>query len=343
MKAHLTTILVAAAALLLPMTAMSTSTMANANSVASICTNLPQATDGNLVLDRHSVRPGQSVLAVLSGFYQWPQAYIGGGSGETFLSCTPWVYERPEVMVHDAAGLFLVNVPSSAKPGTYSIYVAFAQGSTSAGMPPAGSLRRLAVTLTVSKTAPITASSRACQLRHVAAPAGHLNAQWSETSDPVIAASIAGVPASRLGILNWIDQLRYVGCIDGQALPVTRLANGTAQFLLNPLGVAPRPHVVTLIGVLDQKVVQWSHTVITPAPEVPTCSTRVPLATTGRLTLDRTSVRPGEDALAIVSNLTPWPARMIGGGSGENLVYCAPWMPYAQVATMTHDSAPGCS
>lgn len=61
--------------------------------------------------------------------------------------------------------------------------------------------------------------------------------------------------------------------------------------------------------------------------------------TSGQLQLDRSSVRPGERTIGIVSDLRTWPIRLIGGGSGETFESCVPWAPGIRTEVMVHDNA----
>lgn len=64
-----------------------------------------------------------------------------------------------------------------------------------------------------------------------------------------------------------------------------------------------------------------------------------PAATDGRLTLDRTSVRPGDTAIGVLSDFRQWPQGIIGGGSGETFKFCNPWQPYRDYLVLFHDTA----
>jgi hypothetical protein len=223
---------------------------------------LPAATDGRLTLDGSPVRPGGSTLAVLSDFRQWPARLIGGGSGETFVSCAPWLpLGRAQVMAHDAAALFDITVPVGTKPGVYVVGVVFYQGST---QPMDGGLKvRLNAVLTVSvevQTPP--GPSPVCQLSHAAAPFGSLLVEGPTTVGAPLSVSLTGVVASRVGKLNEYDRLTYVACLGGRATAVTDLPVATSSFVVPvPLGLRPGGYDLTVTGTFDATVVSWSRSI----------------------------------------------------------------------------------
>lgn len=77
----------------------------------------------------------------------------------------------------------------------------------------------------------------------------------------------------------------------------------------------------------------------TAAREVPVCRQRLPVATDGRLQLDRTSVRPGDHTLVVLSGFRQWPAGLVGGGSGETFLACAPWQPLGRAEVLAQPAA----
>ena len=135
---------------------------------APICEqDLPAATDGRFTLDRSTVQPGDDIVGVLTDFQQWPAGLIGGGSGETFLSCTPWASaESAEVIRNQGAPLVLLAVPVDAVPGTYTVSVVFQEGSTQPSPTDARTARLTASVTVATQAAPTSGGpSPACRLQ----------------------------------------------------------------------------------------------------------------------------------------------------------------------------------
>ena len=248
-----------------------------ADPAAAVCTQqLPGATDGHLTLDRTSVKPGESTLAVLSAFHQWPQRLIGGGSGETFLSCAAWLpLGKAEVMVHDSAGLFQISVPAGTKPGTYSVGVVFYQGSTKPSLTEGGRKVRLSVPLTVTNHPATSGNSPVCQLHHPAASAGRVQAPSSTHAESTLPVAVTGIAQSRIGTLNEYHQVAYVACFAGR----TAATSATSSFsVVIPPAMQPGSYALQVTGVLDGNVVTWKRSVAVAGVSQPT-PTRTPAPT----------------------------------------------------------------
>ena len=255
---------------------------ASADPAAAVCTKqLPAATDGHLTLDRTSVKPGESTLAVLSAFHQWPQRLIGGGSGETFLSCAPWLpLGRAEVMIHDSAGLFSISVPAGTKPGTYSVGVVFYQGSTQPSLTEGGREVHLSVPLIVTNHPATSGNSPVCQLHHAAAPTGRLQAPSSTQPESTLPVAVMGVSQSHIGALNEYRHLTYVACFGGHATTTT---SASGFNLLVPPAMQPGSYDLKVTGVVDGKVVTWTRSVAVLGTSQPTPTpTRTPTPTPTR-------------------------------------------------------------
>lgn len=247
---------------------------------------LPAATDGRVTLDHASVRPGDRTLALLSDFRVWPTGLIGGGSGETFLSCAPWQpLGRAEVMPQRSAALFLITVPKGTAPGTYSVGVVFHEGSTTASGD--GQVVRLSTSLTVTdRPTAGTGTSPACRAGHPAAAVGRLAVPATARPGATVRLAVAGVAAERLSLLNEYHQLWYVVCLAGRASPVTRLASPASPFtVLVPQHAPAGRTVLAAYGVLDGRVVSWQRTIVvgneyaTSSPAATTTSTALPSST----------------------------------------------------------------
>ena len=268
-------LLAAAAVALFGSPAMS----AGADPAAAVCTQqLPGATDGHLTLDRTSIKPGESTLAVLSAFHQWPQRLIGGGSGETFLSCAAWLpLGKAEVMVHDSAGLFQITVPAGTKPGTYSVGVVFYQGSTKPSLTDGGRKVRLSVPLTVTNHPATSGNSPVCQLHHAAASAGRVQAPSSTHAESTLPVAVTGIAQSRIGALNEYHQIAYVACFAGR----TAATSATSSFnVVIPPAMQPGSYDLQVTGVLDGSVVTWKRNVAVAGVSQPTPTpTRTPTPT----------------------------------------------------------------
>lgn len=74
------------------------------------------------------------------------------------------------------------------------------------------------------------------------------------------------------------------------------------------------------------------------ASETPICQQTLPEPASGTFTLDRTSLRPGERTIGIVSGLASWPVHLFGG-SGETFEACVPGAAFPRVEVMAHDNA----
>lgn len=251
-----------------------------AHAAAGNCTQtLPAATDGRLTLDRTAVRPGSYTLAYVSGFRQWPQGLVGGGSGETFESCTPWLEGgQAEVMIHDSAGFFRFLVPAGTASGTYSVSVIFNEGSTQ----PMDytNTRRLSAQLTVSPNAPVTTTtSTVCRLAHAAATAGSLQAPSSARPGSSINVSLRGVPA--VGYLNeYGGILRFITCLGGNATAVT----GTTMSATVPVpsNLADGDYDIAVTGATTgtMSVVVWTRRIHVQADVAPPTTSSAPAVTT---------------------------------------------------------------
>ena len=61
-----------------------------------------------------------------------------------------------------------------------------------------------------------------------------------------------------------------------------------------------------------------------PAAAQSTCEQELPAATDGTLTLDRSTVQPGDDIVGLLTGFQQWPVGLIGGGSGETFLSLHP-------------------
>ena len=231
---------------------------------------LPAATDGTLTLDRSTVQPGDDIVGLLTGFQQWPVGLIGGGSGETFLSCTPWAPQGRAVVIRQGAPFALLSVPATAKPGTYSVSVVFYEGAT---QPVGGNgqpVRLTAPIKVVAATVPgAGATSPACQTQASAAPVGQLVAAGPARPGRALTVSLRGVDPSSLTTLNEYDQLWFMACIGGLATPVAHRADPPAAFaVVVPRGLETGTYSLRVIGVLDDAVVAWELPVAVVKPSV---------------------------------------------------------------------------
>jgi hypothetical protein len=223
--------------------------------------DLPEATDGRFTLDRPTARPGDDILGVLTGFQQWPVGLIGGGSGETFLSCTPWAPEgSAEVIRNQGAPFVLLPVPASATPGTYEVSVVFQEGSTQPGPPGDGRTARLAaeIVVTAQPAAPSAATSPACQVAAATAPTGRLVVAAPARPGQAVAITLEGVAGSSLSTMNEYDRLWFVACFAGSADPIAGVDDPPATFQVDvPPGLVDGRHPLRVIGLLDGQVVAW--------------------------------------------------------------------------------------
>lgn len=243
--------------------------------------NIPLATDGRLTLDRTSVRPGDSVLGILSNFRQWPEGLIGGGSGETFESCATWgPNQESEVLFHDAAGMFLFPVPLGTKPGTYQVEVIFFQGSTD----PMQYEHRARLTTPVTVTTqPADMPSAACRLHHGVAGPGALTAPATVQAGGDLTVTVL---TRRYGAyLNEYDRLYFVACLNGRATVIAHQSTRPRSFTVPvPSGLQPGSYDLVVTGLLPDGAGQvainsWHSSVVVQA--APSSPSPPPLAVTG--------------------------------------------------------------
>ena len=253
-----------------------------APSVASNCwPHAAAATDGHLALDRSSVRPGEQVLGVLSGFEQWPEGLFGG-SGETFQSCGTWGTHETEVIIHDTAGFFLLRVPAHTEPGSYQVEVRFYQGSADEadGTKPVRLTTSVAVTDEPMHEAGV---SPACALRHSAATNGRLTKPAPVHPGGQLPVSLTGVKS--IGFLNEYDDLYFVACLAGRATPITYSGAPRSSFTVAvPSGLRPGSSQLVVTGV-SRHVVSWRRSILVQgqqaATPTPTPTQQSPVAVTG--------------------------------------------------------------
>ncbi|MGW6130266.1 hypothetical protein ACWFNE_09595 [Cellulomonas sp. NPDC055163] len=233
--------------------------------VQSCAEVLPASTDGILTPDTATVRPGVPALAILTGFARWPTGLVGGGSGETFMSCTPWAPQgAAEVMAPREPALFLVDVPAGAPAGAYPLSVYFIDGPVPPGTP--GTRVQLSTTLTVSPGhVPVPGSSAVCALPAEAAPSGRLVLPGTVAPGGTLPLGLVDA-VGQVGGFNEYDTLWAVACVDGVATPVVQdLSSGATAEASVPAGSSPGPRAVRLLGVLDGRAVWWDATVIVTA------------------------------------------------------------------------------
>lgn len=236
--------------------------------------DLPAATDGTLTLDTPSVQAGTSGLAVLTEFEAWPVELIGGGSGETFLSCTPWsTHGEAEVMPSQDAALFLFEVPPGIAPGTYPVSVLFYEDPSQPGG--AATIVRLGTTFTVTdEPAWGTQDGPACALPGSRAPEGELLSDGAAGPGDAVTLTLSGVPTDLLGQINEYDDLWFVSCISGFATPVVHEATPPGAFHVQlPPGMAPGVHTVRTFGLLRGAVVWWEAEITVADPATPAVGT----------------------------------------------------------------------
>jgi LPXTG-motif cell wall-anchored protein len=234
---------------------------------------VPASGDGRLTLDRTSVRPGDTVLAVLSHFRQWPQGIVGGGSGETFASCTPWL-PFPEIMAvaHDTAGLYLIHVPLGTKPGRYPVGVEFLKEPSHTDF---GFHIGLTAWLTVTANPPAQVGvSPACALKHAASPVGALSTPASVRPGGTLPVSVTGVAKSYP--LNEYERLYFVACLAGRATPVSYPRNPSLSFTVPvPSGLRPGSYDLVVTGIVaanqntNANFFSWHRTVVVQGLELP--------------------------------------------------------------------------
>jgi LPXTG-motif cell wall-anchored protein len=238
----------------------------------SLCEQaLPAATDGLLTIDTATVQAGTSGLGVLTDFQQWPAGLVGGGSGETFVSCIPWSpLGEAEVMASEDAGLFLFEVPAGTAPGDHPVSVVFLEGSQQPSGD--GTLVRLSTTVTVT-SAPATGlgESPACALAGAAATVGELAGDDVVAPGGALSLELTGVPAGVLSRINEYDQLWHVACLGGAATPVLQDDTPPSTFALAvPAGLPLGEHTVRLYGVLGDEVVWWERVITVSDATAPT-------------------------------------------------------------------------
>lgn len=229
---------------------------------------LPAPTIGAITLDTPTVQAGTRVLGVLTGITPWPANLIGGGSGETFLSCTPWMsLGKAEVMPNPGAALFQVDVPEGTPAGTYPVSVVYYEGSVRPNRD--GTLVRLGTTLTVSADPVVDPSTgAACALTGAPASTGQLVGGDTATPGGVLPIALEGLDGEGW-ILNEYDRLGFVACLDGAATPVPTSLTTTAFDVRIPARTAPGAYVVRVWGVVAGEVVWWERPVtVTAAPAV---------------------------------------------------------------------------
>ena len=300
-------------------------------STAYACqTGFPTATDGHLVLGSRYVRPGGFVLGVLSGFTQWPQALIGGASGETFLDCSPWPSsDLAEVIVHDSAGYFLLPVPPSAVPGTYIVGVRFHQGSTGPFDDLTPTVELTASVIVTGNPAAPGAASPACQVPHAAASAGTLGVPAVVHPGDSMPVTLAGTTT---GLLNEYDRLCFVACFDGQPTVVTypgpaSTRTSSAFTVPIPSGIAPGAYQLAVTGVGTSgntppseptRVVTWRHAVTvqvkqaTSTPRPSALVTPAQTATPQPSSSATPNQSPTPGLAATGSHINPWRAAALG-------------------------------
>jgi len=218
------------------------------------------ATDGRFMLDRSVVSPGDDILGVLTDFQQWPAALIGGGSGETFLSCTPWAPDgSAEVIPSQGAPFLLLAVPADVAPGPYTVSVVFQEGSTQPTQTD-GHTARLTAQVTVAAHAPLSGggTSPACGFSPPPASVGQLAATASVRPGRPLAVTLTGVPPVQLSPMNEYDRLWFVACLDGVATPIAHLDEAPTAFTVDtPTGLAPGGHPLRVLGRLDNQDASW--------------------------------------------------------------------------------------
>ncbi|WP_199421820.1 hypothetical protein [Actinotalea solisilvae] len=228
------------------------------------------AIDGTLTLDADVVQAGTPILGVLSDFAQWPAGLIGGGSGETFLSCAPWLpLGDAEALVTTAdVGLFLLDVPAGTPPGTYAVSVVFFEGPEAP--PGERTFARLSASVTVTSEPVDAVAGPACALPGAPAPRGSLTGDDAAVVGGALTVGLTDLGDAARIYFDEYDTLWAVACFDGRAVPVRQdLAAAPASVRL-PVGATPGPSTLRLGALLDGALVWWERVVtVTAAPEPP--------------------------------------------------------------------------
>lgn len=229
---------------------------------------LPAATSGTLRMDSDTVAAGGSALALVSGLDRWPVELIGGGSGETFLSCTPWAPQgAAEVMPSEHAALLLVQAPVGTPPGSYPVSVVYVDPD---GADPA--VVRLSTTVTVVPGPVEPSRGVVCELDGPRAAAGVLAGDDSIVRGATGTFELDDVGPDRLTVLNEYDRLWFVACLDGIATPVVSDDPNAAFTVAAPPGIDAGAHRLQLLGLLDSTLVVWERSIVVE-PDVPTVGT----------------------------------------------------------------------
>jgi hypothetical protein len=244
------------------------STNASAQDVPVCEQDLPAATSGTLRMDSATVAAGGPALALVSGLDRWPTELIGGGSGETFLSCTPWAPQgAAEVMADEDAAVLLVPVPAGTAPGSYPVSVVYVD-------PDAAEPVRLRTTVTVAPDPVAPSRGVVCELDGPDAAAGELTGDDSIPSGATGTFALDDVGADRLTVLNEYDRLWFVACLDGIATPVVSDDPGVPFTVAAPAALEPGAHRLRLLGLLDSTLVVWQRGIVV-GPDAPTVGTVV--------------------------------------------------------------------
>jgi hypothetical protein len=228
----------------------------------------PLASSGTLQMDSATVVAGSAALALVTGLDQWPTGIIGGGSGETFLSCTPWAPAGvAEVTPSEEAAFLLVDVPEGAPPGTYPVSVRFFDPA--AAEP---TIVRLETSVTVTSDPVDPEPGSVCGLDVVPAAVGELGGDESVVRTEPATISLGGVGVDRLTVLNEYDRLWFVACLDGVATPVVT-DDPTAPFVIGvPRSLEPGTYGLRVLGVLDGEFVSWERSLLVVS-DLPTIGT----------------------------------------------------------------------